>query len=260
MKTPFCIVSAVAFAITAHGQPLQWEAYDTGGNLLAGMGGSGGNTGFPALSLSIPANSTRVFVARNFQPLDVSANGSISTINLSFSISTGLQGAPGYNFGMGVYNSAGTDAFTDDTGLFSLWDAQSQFPELFVKTDGPDLFAGPQQGQSGVYSGGLLDATTYDALVRIVNTDGSVSLGNGTPLANAGIAYQGLNVDQRVFMSPVSEMPFLYDLFAFIFVNTTEEEATLNVNEMTLLVPEPSVFALAGLGFLGMLARRRRRD
>lgn len=256
------VLGLTALALTAPAQ-LQWSSYDTSGNLVNANAGSG-NT----VNLAVPANTTLVFVTRNFEPLDLSAGGAVSTVNFTFEASGALTGTAGglRNMGWGLYNTAGTDGLADDAGYWTRFN-YGNYPELFThaSSDGANLFSGSQQGQGGSYTGSPEDAITYDALIRL-QTDGGgtgIALGSGSALASAGIAIQGSGVDERAYINPVTPPPdgqFTFDEFAFMFNNWTANPVTLTLGtaDLTAMIPEPSTFALAGMALFSLILARRR--
>ncbi len=254
------LTSCLGLAATAPAQ-LLWSSYDSVGTLVDANAGSGSTVSF-----NVPAGTTRFFVTKNFVPLNLSAPNTISTVNFTFEASGGLTGtASGLrNMGWGLYNTAGTASLADDAGLWTRFN-YGNYPETMRHNSGlANLFSGSQLGQGGAYSGSPVDQTTYNALIRL-RSDGAgtgVALGGGSALGSAGVAIQGPGVDQRAFTNPVTPPPggyFAFDEFGFMFNNWSGDEITLTLGSVGLtVVPEPSSFALVGLGLLGLLVRRNR--
>lgn len=254
------IASTLALASIANAQ-LHWSSYDTSGSLVNANAGTGGE-GASTVNLAVGAGQTLIFIANNFQPLNMSVNGTLTTVNFTLAASGGLTGVTTRDLGVGLFSSAGTAGnLNDDTGLFGLWNPGGPYPELYAHTTGANLFSGTQQGQGGNYTGTMVDSTTYNDLIRLFKNSSGVALGNGSALANAGIGFEGTSptVDQRAYINPVAGMPTSYDEFGIMFYNSTGDEITLTVGNAGLTVPEPSTFALAGLGLAGWLIRRRSR-
>jgi hypothetical protein len=263
------IILVPVLSIAAGAAPqLNWSAYDTSGNLLNANAGIGGEVA-SSVSLTVPANSTMVFVTRNFTPLDLSVNGTLSTVNFNLSAQGLAFGLNNRALGIGLYNTAGTAGnVTDDAGYFGLWHGTGQNSiELFTHNTGNNLFAGAQQGVGATKTGVLADNVTYNSLIRIrSDATGKVGLGNGgATLAKAGLAFtDGSATTQTAYMNTVAAVGGYktFDQFAIYLSNTsTEDEVVVSLSEITLtpiLVPEPSSFALAGLGLLGLLVRRNR--
>lgn len=256
------LAAALGFALSA-GAQLNWASYDTSGNVIDLNAGSGSTVSF-----AVPAGTTRIFLTKNFAVLDLTAANTTKTVNFTFEASGGLTGIAGGTrvLGWGLFNSAGTSSWTDDGGFWTRFN-YGNYPEMLTHVPGgANLFSGSQQGQGGAYSGSPVDQTTYNALIRLMSnaTGTGIRMGNNTPLANAGAAIQGPGVDQRAYINPVTPPPggfFTFDEFAFYFNNTTGDEITLTLGAVDLtpaVVPEPSSFALAGLGLLGLLIRRNR--
>jgi hypothetical protein len=257
------VTSVLGFALSTSAQ-LSWSAYDTTGNLVNGNAGSGGDIGNGSVSLTVGAGQQLIFVTQNFTPINLSSPNTTATVNFNLSISGGLTGANLFGnprvLGVGLFNTAGSAGTSDDKGYFSLWNAGGPYPEIYTHT------TGAQQGQGGNYTGTLVDATTYASLIRIrSNGTGSIGLGSGSSLAAAGIAFQGTSptVDQRAYINPTAPPGGYtsFDEFAIMFHNQTGDEITVNLDSIGLTpasVPEPSSFALASLGLLGLLIRRNR--
>lgn len=263
------LAAVLGFAVRASAQ-LNWSAYDTSGNLVNGSAGVGGDIGNGTVSLTVGAGQQLIFVAQNFNPINLSAPNTVATVNFNLSISGGLTGANAFGnprvLGVGLFNTAGTAGTADDAGYFSLWNAGGPYPEIYTHTTGANPFTGAQQGQGGNYTGTLVDATTYASLIRIrSNGTGSIGLGSGSSLAAAGIAFEGVSpaVDQRAYINPTAPPGGYtsFNEFAIMFHNQTGDEITVSLDSIGLTpaaVPEPSSFALAGLGLLGLLLRRNR--
>jgi hypothetical protein len=155
-----------------------------------------------------------------------------------------------------------------ETGDFTGWTAGGNFSFTGVANSFDGY--GPQDGNFFVFTGpigseGTLSQTFADTAGSTLNLSGWVA-GNGTGPSDVRFLFNG---NQVVFVGdPVPSQPYtLYsanvtatgnDTFTVAFYNSPDYDAIDNFS--ITAVPEPETYALmmAGLGLLGVVARRRK--
>jgi len=239
----FSLSTALSFglALTASGQ-LQWNSYDTSGNLVTANVASGGDiTSGGTVTFTIPANTQLSFVTKNFIPINLATGNSRNIVTFKVSVSAGFGGVAQRTMGWGLYNSAGTAGFTDDVGYFGLWNGGGPYIECYDHPAGTaNLLSGSAQGQGTVNTGTPSDATTYTNQIQLVMNSAATGIALGSSsstLAAAGLAMNGVNVTHRVYTNPVNG-PLggvtSFDEFAFMFNNTTANPVTVTLSGVSL--------------------------
>ena len=188
-------VLVCGLTLPALGQ-LQWNSYDSGGNLITANVAVGGDAvSATSVTFTIPANTTNFFATRNFTPINLSQVNASAVVTFKFSASAGLTGVAQRTVAWGLYNSAGTATLADDIGMYGGWYGPSSYLEgLFHGSGSAYLFAGTSPGLGETGSGTPSDGTTYTNQIRLFykSLAGGVALGSSSStLAAAGVAMNG---------------------------------------------------------------------
>jgi len=266
LRVAFLLCCAVGLCATSHAQSLSWSSYDINGNLVSAIAGTGGDIANGSVTFTVPANATLIFITGNFSPLDLSLSGSIGQVDYlltaqGLGAGNGLNGRP---LGVGLYSDAGSSGITDDQGFFSLWNAGGPYPETYKHSTGNNLFSGTQQGQGGIYNGALQDNVTYTSRIKLRNSSGNIAFGSGSTVANAGIVWtDNASVTNTAYTNPTTSTYLTFNEFALYLSNTSVSDETLTLDQIDLtpvdVIPEPSSFMLAAMGFLGLVTFSRLR-
>ena len=237
------VLLVFGLASAAFGQ-LQWNSYDTSGNLVKASVATGGDLASGStVTFTIPANTQLFFVTKNFTPFSIAGASARMPVTFKVSASAGLTGVAQRTMGWGLYNSAGTAGFTDDVGYFGLWNGAGPFVETYehrTPTDGNNLFTGLNPGEGKAQSGTPTDSLTYTNQILLVMNAAQTGISLGTSsstLAAAGIAINGPSLFARGFTNPVIPpvgSTSTFDEFAFMFNNTTANPVTVTLSAIGL--------------------------
>ncbi len=268
LQTAAGLMAVCLLAVTAQAQSLSWSAYDTSGNLVTAVAGTGGDlVGGNNVTFTVGAGQTLIFVTQNFTAIDNSVNNTINTVTYNF-LAQGLGAGNGVNgrpFGVGLFNTAATAGTGDDYGYFALWNPGGPYPESYTHAATANLFSGTQQGQGGIYNGALQDNTTYAGTIRLrTNGSGNIALGSGSSVGLAGTVWtDNASVTNTAYINPTAP-PGGYNTFnefAVYLSNTSGGDETITLDSITLtpvdVVPEPSAILLTALGLMGLVVGRR---
>lgn len=103
----FRVLSAIVLlmfglASAAFGQ-LQWNSYDTSGNLVTANVATGGDLASGStVTFTIPANTQLFFVTKNFTPFSIAGAGARMPVTFKVSASAGLTGITQRTMGWGL--------------------------------------------------------------------------------------------------------------------------------------------------------------
>jgi len=239
----FCLLAGLSWGwgTTAFGQ-LQWSSYDTSGNLVTANVATGGDlASASSVTFTIPANTQLFFVTKNFTPFSIAGANARMPVTFKVSASGGLTGVAQRTMGWGLYNSAGTGAFSDDVGYFGMWNGAGPYVETYDHPSGTaNLFSGANLGEGKAQSGTPADGLTYTNQIQLVMNAAQTGISLGTSsstLAACGIAINGPSLFARGYTNPVGG-PLggvtSFDEFAFMFNNTTANPVTVTLNAIGL--------------------------
>ena len=219
---------------------LQWSSYDTSGNLVTANVATGGDlASATSVTFTIPANTQLSFVTKNFTPFSLAGASSKKVVTFTLSASAGLTGATARNIGWGLYNSAGTAAFTDDVGFFGLYNASGPYLETYDRGAGSaNLFSGTHLGQGTANAGKPNDGMLYTNQIQLDMNSAATGISLGTSsstLAACGLGLNGLDTTNRVYTNPDTSLAVTtFDEFAFMFNNTTANPVTVTLSKIAL--------------------------
>ena len=240
VKAIFAAVAALLESVEAtigFGQ-LQWNSYDSSGNLIAARVATGGDAASAtSVSFTIPANSTNFFVTKNFMPINLSQVNASAVVTFKFSASAGLTGVAQRTVAWGLYNSAGTAGLSDDIGMFGGWYGPGAYVEgLFHGSGSAYLFTGTSPGLGKTGSGTPSNGIIYTNQIRLFykSAPNGIALGSSSStLAAAGVAMNGSDLTARGFTNP-SNGTNIFDEFSFMFNNTTANPVTVTLSGIGL--------------------------
>ena len=222
-------------ALPAFGQ-LQWSSYDTTGALLNANVATGGDVASGnSVTLTIPASTRIIFVAKNFAPITLSQATAAAVVTFKFSASGGLTGVAQKTAEWGLYNSMGTASLADDMGMFGGWTGTT-VEGLLHGSGSADLFTGTSTGQGKSVSGAPTDGTTYTNQIRLYLKTAPIGVALGSSsstLGAAGIAMNGADLTSRLYTNP-GNWTNTVDEFAFMFNNTTANPVTVTLSAIGL--------------------------
>ena len=119
------VLLVFGLASAAFGQ-LQWNSYDTSGNLVKANVATGGDvTSGTSVTFTVPANTRMFFITKSFTPIVLAQQNASAVVTFKFSASGGVTGVAQKVVEWGLYNSLGTASLADDMGMFGGWTGQA---------------------------------------------------------------------------------------------------------------------------------------
>ena len=240
-RTLFTVLVILSLASAARAQ-MTWSSYDTSGNLVTANVATGGDlaTG-GSVTFTIPANTQLSFVTKSFTPFSLEGASSKKSVSFQMSASGGLSAAASgvRVIGFGCYNSAGTASFADDVGYFGLLNAGNYTEPYYHSAGNANLFTGTKPGQGTTTTGFPADNVIYTNRLQLnMNASATgISLGTGNSATGAGVLITGPSVTQYSYINPVTPLVggvSTFDLFAFMFNNTTASPITVTLSGLSL--------------------------
>jgi autotransporter-associated beta strand protein len=229
------LVSLLGSAAVAFGE-LQWNSYDTSGNLVIADVASGGDIASGhSVTFTVAANTRMFFVTKSFTPIVLSQQSASAVVTFQFSASGGITGVAQKTIEWGLYNSMGTASLADDEGMFGGWTG-STLEGLLHSSGSADLFSGSSTGQGKNFTGAPTDGTIYTNQIRLYlkSAPNGVALGSSSStLGAAGIAMNGVNAVGRLYTNP-GTWTNTVDEFAVMFDNTTANPVTVTLSDISL--------------------------
>ena len=224
-------------ALPAFGQ-LQWNSYDTSGNLVTANVATGGDVASAtSVTFTIPASTRMFFVTKNFTPIKLQQANASAVVTFRFSASAGLTGVAQRTVAWGLYNSAGTASLADDIGMYGGWYGPGSYIEgLFHGSGSADLFSGTSPGLGKTGSGTPADGITYTNQIRLFLKTAPIGVALGSSsstLGAAGVAMNGSGLTARGYTNP-SNGTNSFDEFGFMFNNTTANPVTITLSGIGL--------------------------
>jgi autotransporter-associated beta strand protein len=219
----------------AFGQ-LQWNSYNTSGNLVTANVATGGDVASgTSVTFTVPANTRMFFITKSFTPIVLAQQNASAVVTFKFSASGGVTGVSQKVVEWGLYNSLGTASLADDIGMFGGWTGTT-VEGLLHTNNSADLFTGFSTGQGKTVVGTPTDVTTYTNQIRLFLKTGPIggALGSSSsPLGATGIAMNGANLTSGLFTNP-GNWTNTVDEFALMFNNTTANPVTLTLSGIGL--------------------------
>lgn len=260
------LLAAFALAAGTSQAQLQWNSYDNNGNLLSANVASGGDATYGgSATLTVPANTQRIFMTETFLPLSLAAASSSAKINFYMSASGALYpGNASRLFGFGLLSDAGTASAVQDPGLWTDFNTGNPSFELFYRLSSVATFfqydSAHKFGASTVKDGYPSNNVTYLMQFQVnMNSAGTgIGIGTGTTWATAGAGMTNSGVagvweaaDSGGNTEPTATLgTSSFNAFAFSFNNQSASPVTVTLSGITLVPANPAI-ATQPLGYSG---------
>ena len=245
-----------------------WQLFTESGSASSFVGSNVGKN----VTVSIPANSAVTIYTSGFDAVAL-ALGEKYSLSFNFSSTGGISGANAGNriIGIGLFDSKGTETFTDDQGLMA-WvrsDMSVELREKRLTAEDESLlkFGAYTFYNLGTGTGGstasLADDTNYAVSTFQIDYTGSGYRFGTHATTNPGVVIEGEGFSRSLYTNPGEITSGLtFNLFAVYFWNTSGSAVEFTISDVSLAaaaIPEPSTCAAwLGLAVLGLAAWSRR--